>query len=423
MSNHNSRARGLVGVRANADDPKVVINELMTAFEAFKSENNEELAAIKKGQADVVKAEKVDRINTEITSLQTAVDDMNKSMAALKVGGSGGELADPAKAEYSAAFNKFFRKGIEGNLSELAVKAALQTDSDPDGGYTVPETMEAGIDRVMGTVSAMRRISRVVNVSTQSYKKLVNLAGTASGWVGEREARAETNTPTLSQLTFNAMELYANPAATQSMLDDSRVNIEMWIADEVATEFAEAEGTAFVSGDGVNQPRGILAYNTVADASYAWGSLGFTATSVAADINDGTYDGIQSLLSLIYSLKQGYRSGASFLMNRTLQSKYRKLVNLTSGDYLWQPSAQLGQPATLAGYPVVDDDNMPDVAANAFPVAFGNFQRGYLIVDRQGIRVLRDPFTNKPYVHFYTTKRVGGGVQNYEAIKLLKCSA
>jgi len=299
----------------------------------------------------------------------------------------------------------------------------LQTDSDPDGGYTVPETMEAGIDRVMGTVSAMRRISRVVNVSTPSYKKLVNLAGTASGWVGEREARAETNTATLSQLTFNAMELYANPAATQSMLDDSRVNIEMWIADEVATEFAEAEGTAFVSGDGVNQPRGILAYNTVADASYAWGSLGFTVTSVAADINDGTYDGIQSLLSLIYSLKQGYRSGASFLMNRTLQSKYRKLVNLTSGDYLWQPSAQLGQPATLAGYPVVDDDNMPDVAANAFPVAFGNFQRGYLIVDRQGIRVLRDPFTNKPYVHFYTTKRVGGGIQNYEAIKLLKCSA
>jgi HK97 family phage major capsid protein len=162
----------------------------------------------------------------------------------------------------------------------------------------------------------------------------------------------------------------------------------------------------------------------VANASYSWGKLGFVTTGVAADISDSTHNGLDALTDLVYSIKQGYRTNARFMMNRTLAGKIRKLKTIGDTENpLWEPSAKLGQPATLLGYPITDDDNMSDVGSNAFPVAFGDFKRGYLIVDRVGIRVLRDPFTNKPYVHFYTTKRVGGGVQNFEAIKLLKCAA
>lgn len=420
----NNRARGLYGgAKADASNAKEILNELRTTFEAFKAERDKELADINKKLADVVQTEKVDRINNEVSELQKAIDQVNATLAALRVGGVGDGSDKPEKAEYKAAFNKFFRKGVDSNLQELAVKAAMSTDSDPDGGYVVPDTMESSIDRVLGTVSAMRELARVMQISTGEYKKIVNIGGTASGWVGERETRPQTATADLSALKFPVMEIYANPAATQTMLDDAAVDIEQWIADEVATEFAEQEGAAFISGNGVDKPRGILGYNTVANASWSWGKLGFIKTNVAADINDATNNGADAFIDLVYSLKQGYRNGASFLMNNTLQSKARKLKTIGDTEsYLWQPSVQVGQPATLLGYPVADDDNMPDVGANAFPVAFGNFSRGYLIVDRIGIRVLRDPFTNKPYVMFYTTKRVGGGVQNFQAIKLLKCS-
>lgn len=421
----NPRARGIVGVRAEAGNAKAVLEDLQKTFAAFKEERDAEIAALKKGQEDVVRSEKIERIDNDISKLQAAMDETNALIAAMEVGGDR-ETGNPASAEYNQAFNRWFRKGQgEQALGDLAVKAAMQTDSDPDGGYVVPDEMEGGIDRLLGTVSAMRRVARVVRISSSSYKRLVNTTGTTSGWVGEREARPETNTPQLSELEFPAMEIYANPAATQRMLDDSAIDIASWLADEVSIEFAEEEGSAFINGNGVNKPRGLLQYDTVANGSWTWGKLGFTVTGVAADINDASNNGADALISLVYSLKQGYRNGAAFMMNNTLQSKVRKLKDTGDGSdaYLWQPSIQVGQPATLLGYPVIDDDNMSDVGANAFPVAFGNFQRGYLIVDRAGIRVLRDPFTNKPYVHFYTTKRVGGGVSNYQAIKLLKCSA
>ncbi len=419
--------RGIVsGIRAEGPPPDAtaLIEALNLGFEEFKAANDERLAGIDNKFADVVQTEKVARIDASIGEMQAAMDEINVKIAAAISGVASENEANPAMVEYKAAFNKFFRKGIEGNLQELAVKAALQTDSDPDGGYTVPDTMESGIDRILLTVSAMRALARVVQISTAEYVKLHNVGGTASGWVGEREARAETDTSVLKRLTFTAMELYANPAATQAMLDDSSINIEQWIADEVAIKFAEDEGAAFVTGTGFNQPRGILSYTNVVDASYAWGNIGYVATGVAADINDGTDNGVDALIRMAYALKGGYRAGATWLMNRTLVSKVRILKTIgDDAQYLWQPSIQLGQPATLLGYPVIDDDNMPDVGANAFPIAFANFARSYLIVDRTGIRVLRDPFTNKPYVMFYTTKRVGGGIQNFESIKLLKCEA
>lgn len=421
----NSRARGILDVRLDAGDQlqlQTVINELQKTFADFKAERTKEIDDIRKGLADVVQTEKVDRINDEVGRLQTAIDEVN---AALRVGGGGGHQdRSPDLVAYDQAFDRFFRRGIENGLQDLAVKAALATDTDPDGGYVVPDQMEAGIDRVLASVSAMRAISRVVQISTGTYKRLVGQGGAGGGWVGERESRPETDSPTLKEIVFNVMELYANPAATQAMLDDGAVNVAQWLADEVSIKFGELEGAAFISGTGVNQPRGILQYDTVADASWTWGNLGFIASGVAADISDSTHNGTDALISLVYALKQGYRTGASFLMNRTLQGAVRKLKTIGDTEaYLWQPSVQAGQPATLLGYPVSDDDNMSAVGSNAFPIAFGNFQRGYLIVDRVGIRVLRDPYTNKPYVHFYTTKRVGGGVQNFEAIKLLKCSA
>lgn len=420
----NARARGLVGVRADAGNAATILAELQKTFEEFKREREEELKGIKAKFADVVQTEKVDRINAEVAKLQQAMDEANTMIAALRVGDGDSPQRDPARAEYMTAFNRWFRKGVgEAGLGDLAVKAAMQTDSDPDGGFVVPDEMEAGIDRLLGTVSAMRSAARVISISSSTYKRLVNTTGTTSGWVGERESRTETNTPQLSELEFPAMEIYANPAATQRMLDDAAIDVASWLGDEVSTEFAEEEGVAFITGNGVNKPRGILSYDTVADASWAWGKLGFVVSGVATDINDASNNGVDALISLVYALKQGYRQGASFMMNRTLQSKVRKLKTIGDTEaYLWQPSVQVGQPATLLGYPVIDDDNMSDVGANAFPIAFGNFNRGYLIVDRQGIRVLRDPYTNKPYVHFYVTKRVGGGVSNFQAIKLLKCS-
>ena len=420
------RARGIVKVRADMSDPKAILDELSKTFEAFKAENDAEIKSLKKGQSDVVQSEKVDRINAEITDLNKALDETNAMMAALKAGGIGGDLADPAKREHAEVFSKWFRKGdraiADADLGDLEVKASLTTQSDPDGGYLVPEEMSTTIDRVVGTVSVVRDLASTMTISTDTYKKLINMGGAGSGWVGETEARPETATPTLRELIFNVMELYANPAATQNMLDDGRVDIAAWLGNEVAITFAEQEGAAFVTGDGVKKPRGILSYDNVANASYAWGKLGYTPTKVAAALSDGSNNGADAMIDLYYSLKEQYRNGATWLTSDVTAGKMRKFKD-GDGTYLWGNPTTAGETPTFLGKPVRTDDNMPAVGAGTFPAAFGNFQRGYLIVDRFGIRVLRDPFTNKPYVHFYTTKRVGGGVQNFEAIKLMKVAA
>jgi HK97 family phage major capsid protein len=220
-------------------------------------------------------------------------------------------------------------------------------------------------------------------------------------------------------MSFPAMELYAMPAATQTLLDDSVVDIDRWIAEEVEAAFAEQEGAAFVNGDGVNKPKGFLASDTVEDEIWEWGRLG-TIQAGGADFPASNPSDV--LVELIYALKAGYRQNASFVMNRKTQSAIRKFKD-DNGQYLWAPPASIGQSATLMGFPVVEAEDMPDIAAGSCAIAFGDFKRGYLVVDRAGMRVLRDPYSAKPYVLFYTTKRVGGGVQDYAAIKLLKFAA
>ena len=195
---------------------------------------------------------------------------------------------------------------------------------------------------------------------------------------------------------------------------------EAWLADEVGIQFAEKEGAAFVTGSGVGQPRGFESYSIVADASYAWGSVGYIATGATSDFNS-TNPG-DAIMDLAYALKRGYASNATFLCNRPTLASIRKFKDSTTSEYLWQPSYQLGEPSTLIGYPIEQDDNMPSVGSNTYPLAFADWSRAYLVIDRIGVRILRDPFTNKPYVQFYTTKRVGGGIANFEAIKLLKCA-
>lgn len=423
----NTRARGLVGVRADAGDATKILTELQTTFEAFKAERTKELEDIKAGMADVVQTEKVDRINADLGKLTKELDSVNAAIAAIKVGGAGGDAVDPAVVAHASAFNTWFRKGdraLDADMRELEVNAKMTTQSDPDGGYLVPEETEAGIDRVLGTVSTMRSLARVISIGTSTYKKLVNMGGAGAGWVGEEEARPETDTPTLREISINAAELYANPAITQTALDDSRIDIAAWLADEVSIEFAEQEGAAFVAGNGVNKPRGILSYDTVANASYAWGKLGYIASGKAADFADTstTVSKADALVDLYYALKSGYRNNASWLMSDAVMGTVRKFKD-AEGNFLWAPPTAAAGVATILGKPVNNDDNMQAVGAGNFPIAFGDFNRGYLIVDRFGVRVLRDPYTNKPFVHFYTTKRVGGGVVNFEAIKLLKIAA
>jgi len=270
---------------------------------------------------------------------------------------------------------------------------------------------------VLSEVSPIRSIAAVRKIGSGSLKKAMSEGGAATGWVAENASRPETTAPTLSLMEFPAMELYAMPAATQSLLDDGFVDLEAWVADEVQTVFAEQESAAFVNGDGVARPRGFLSYNKVANGSYTWGNVGYVATGT-----DGAFDSSNpsdDLIDLIYTPKQGYRANARFVMNRSTQGTIRKFKD-GDGNYIWQPGLTAGQPATLMGYPVIESEDMPDIASDSYSIAFGDFSRGYLIVDRMGIQILRDPYSSKPFVLFYTTKRVGGGIQNFEAIKLMK---
>lgn len=418
------RVRGVMAARADASAIAASIAQINQEFAAFRDANDKRIAEIEaRGTVDVVQAEKVDRINAELTRLEGVINAQKASVDALRIGGGGqpGESAD-AKA-YNAAFDKWFRRGTgENDLRELQVNAALTTQSDPDGGFLVPEQMEVGIDRVLGNVSVMRELSRVIPVSSDSYSKLVNLGGTGSGWVGEEDARPATGTPTLAELAINMGEIYANPSATQRMLDDSAVDIATWLAEEVSVEFAEQEGLAFISGSGTKRPKGFLSYTMVANASYAWGKIGFVASGASGGFltPSTTVSPADAFIDLYYALKSGYRNGASWLMSDATLGAVRKFKD-GDGTPLWAPPTA-ETPSTILGKPVFTDDNMPEVAANAFPVAFGNWKRGYTIADRLGIRLLRDPYTNKPNVQFYTTKRVGGAVTNFEAIKVMKIS-
>ncbi|MBU3824675.1 MAG: phage major capsid protein [Candidatus Oceanisphaera merdipullorum] len=333
-------------------------------------------------------------------------------------------LKRPSLAGYSAhgtaervqkdALRVFITKGDTSGLSELQSKSMSIGDDPSDGGYAVPEYLDREVESTEKDASAIVRLARTVLTPGPAFKKLVNLHGTASGWVGETDARPETGTPKLASINITVGELYANPKLTQAMLDDAMFDAEMFIGEEITSEFADQLGAALINGDGLNKPTGILSKTVTAekDDVRAFGSLQSVETVLSGLVD---FDDLKNLKS---ALRAKYRTGAAWVMNDTTASVLSKLKN-GAGDYIWSESATAGEPDTLFGYPVEIDENMPDIAASAYPVMFGNFQRGYYIARRTGVRLLRDPYTSKPYVNFYATERVGGDVVNSECIKLL----
>ena len=409
-------------VKAVPETVTAAFEDFMEAFEAFKEVNDRRLGEIEqKLTADVVTRDKMDRVNRAVDEQKKLLDQLVLKKARPPLGSSQGlarELS-PEAEEHKAAFDAYVRRGEDGGLRELEAKA-FSGSVAADGGYLVPPETDTEIGRRISIASPMRALSTVRTVSSAVLKKPFAASGLSTGWVAETAARPQTNTPQLSELSFPTMELYAMPAATQALLDDAAVDIEAWIAGEVDIVFAEQEGDAFIRGDGVNRPKGFLTYTAVAESAWTWGNLGYVATGAAgAWKTTGPSD---TLVDVIYALKAAHRQNGTFLMNRKTQADVRKFKD-ADGNYLWRPPASAGQPASLMGFPIAEAEEMPDVAANALAVAFGDFRSGYLVVDRAGVRILRDPYSAKPYVLFYTTKRVGGGVQNFEAIKLVRFAA
>jgi HK97 family phage major capsid protein len=320
---------------------------------------------------------------------------------------------DGARAERTdAGFAGFVRQG-----TTLEMKAFTGVTGDA-GGFALPREIDAEIARVLTGASPIRGIANVVKVGSAGYRKLITTGGTLSGWAAETAARPETASPVFAELVPPMGELYANPSASQAMLDDAAFDVETWLAGEIAAEFARAEGAAFVSGSGVNRPKGFLAQpaSVAKDGARPLGTLQYLPSGAASDFGTAPDD---RLIDLVQSLRAPYRQGACFVMNAGTLARIRKIKS-GDGTPLWQPGLAGGQPPSLLGYPVVEAEDMPDIGANAFAIAFGNFRAGYLIAERAETAILRDPYSNKPFVGFYATKRIGGCVADSEAIKLMK---
>ena len=321
--------------------------------------------------------------------------------------------------ETKAAFERYVRRGDASHLLELEGKA-MSVGSESDGGILVPEATETSLFSTLRDLSPIRRIAGNVTVSTSVLKRPFVISGAATGWVGETDDRPQTGSPKISELSYPTMEIFACPAATSKLLDDAAVDIDKWLSREIVDAFATEEGKAFVSGTGTNQPKGFLSYDQVSSDAWTWGKIGCVSTGVPGGLPEEFAADV--LYDLVFSLRSGYRRNARFVMNRMTQSAIRRIKD-ENGNYLWQPNLADTLRPTLLGFPVEECDDMPDMAPGSASLAFGDFERGYLVVDRRGVQVLRDPYSAKPYVLFYVTKRVGGGVSDFDAIKLLKFAA
>jgi len=397
----------------SSPEARSAVADFLSAFEAYKAANDARLAEVERRGADPLAIDQLSRIDAALDAHQARLDAIATKAARPALGAPERTVVASAHA---GAFDTYVRHGEAGGLKALEAKA-MAAGSGVDGGYLVPSEIESEIGRRLAALSPIRAIASVRTIGAGTYRKPFMTSGPVAGWAAETAARPETTSPVLAELAYPAMELYAMPAATQALLDDAQVNVEEWLAQEVDTVFAEQEGAAFVNGNGVARPKGFLAYTKVAEGSWSWDKVGYIASGAAGAF--AAADPSDALVDLVYALKGGYRQNASFVMNRRTQAAVRKLKD-DAGNYLWAPPAAAGQGASLMGFPVVESEDMPDIAADAFAIAFGDFQRFYLVVDRAGVRVLRDPYSAKPYVLFYTTKRVGGGVQDFDAAKLMK---
>lgn len=399
---------------------KAAVDGLGYGYDEFKMDEPMNAGTATSGSGNNLQ-EKLDRLNTEVSQLEERMQMISRAAARPRLAGdAAGEMDAEENEQKSLFLDNYVRRGSEAEIARFESKS-LNIGTPSDGGYAVPEVIDESIDRLLTDISPVRAVANVVQVGSSNYKKLISTTGPASGWVGETAARPETDTPNFAEITPPLGEIYANPAATQAMLDDAFFDVEAWLSEELATEFGAMEGAAFINGDGVNKPKGILSYATdsTEDSARAFGTLQHIPTGVSGAFP--ATDPSDVLVDLVHELRPAYRQGAVFLMNTNTLAQIRKFKD-ADGNYLWRPGLGEGSPATLLGYPVMEAEDMPDIGADSLSIAFGNFNRGYLIADRMGTRILRDPYSNKPFVHFYATRRTGGAVVNSEAIKLLKFS-
>lgn len=399
------------------------------AFEEWKKTVDTKIETMLKGGTTADLDAKLHKIFDDMGNFKKLIEDIEAKAKRPNVGGGADEAAERDR-EAKGAFRDFIRigKGYD-QLKFWAPEEAksLSITSGPDGGYAVPKVIDGMIEAIAVNISPIRSIATVQQTSTTDFHKLVNVRGTSSGWVGDGQARGSTNTSQFKDINPPMGELYAYPQATQQMLDDVFFNAEQWIADEVATEFARAEGAAHVSGNGVNQPLGFLSGSapvSTADATRTFGVLQYTPTGKSGAFADlsSTVNPADALFTLVGTMKAAYRKGSCWVLPKAILFEMMSFKDY-QGRYVFNPMTAPGTQDTILGYPIVEAEDMPAKGANSYSVAFGNFKLGYLIVDRIGTRVVRDPFTNKPYIGFYVTKRSGGTLMNSEAIKVLKFSA
>ena len=424
----------------NLEDVKKSVEGINKAFEEFKTANDQKIDDFAtKGAVDTLVEEKLTKINDDMTKFQKNLDDWQlaqKRQAKVFVDEKGNEIDLDAKAqkwaeakgyrgdfdhtamtEYKSKFNQYIRKGDQ--IMGADELKALSVGSDPDGGYTVHPDMGGSISKKIFDTSPMRAYASVQVIGTDALEGMYDDNEATANWVGETGSRSSTDTPELGAWRIPVHELYANPQATQKLLDDSSVSIESWLAENVASKMARVEATAFVTGSGVNQPRGFTTYT---DGTSIREQVEQVDTGVNGDFPAAPAGG-DVLITALYKLKAAYRARAAWFMNRTTMAATRKEKD-SDGAYLWSPGIAAGQPATLLGYPVAPAfEDMADIATGSLSIAVGDMASAYQIVERQGTRVLRDPYSVKPRVEFYTTRRCGGGLINGEAIKLINFQA
>lgn len=394
------------------------VDMLTHAYEELKSTNDQRLKLLEqKTRMDPVLEEKLERINQSIDTLQS---DFHRRQAINQRPHSHLGMDCPERAEEKQAFYSYMRHGDESGVKKMEQKA-LSTDSESDGKFLIPEVISDRIKTVLEDLSVIRRLANVTTVSTSSIDYLIEKNVSESGWVTELQARDTTKTPEIKKVSIHVHELYAKPKATQKLLDDAKIDVESWLVDCIARKMAQLENLSFINGDGVHKPRGFLSYPSVSSGEGVWGKIQHHKSGAKGSFLQGQDADV--LFEMIESLKPEYHKGAVWLMSRSAHAAIRKLKDANQ-NYLWQPGLGVGVPATLLGYPVEISDDMPILTHNqvSASLAFGNFREGYQIVDRHGIRVLRDPYSAKPHVEFYTTRRVGGCVVNFEAIKILQFS-
>jgi HK97 family phage major capsid protein len=399
------------------------------AWEVFKRTNDERLAAIKKDSVDKPLLEaSIATINSRMGELGETIAKFQAAQARLALAGTqtgNQRVKSEGEQTHEKAFNTYLRRGDKKSLEAVQDYAlgekTASVGSDADGGFFVTPDLSGRLIQKIFETSPLRQDASLITISTDALEGVLdNDDSVTCGWVGEQAARPATATPKTAKWRIPVFEMYAMPETTQQLLDDAAVDVEAWLQGKVQDKMVRTENTAFFTGDGVTKPRGILTYTTAAtaDSARAWGTLEHVATGTSGGFG-AVANGTDKLVSLVHSMKAAYRGGAKFYMNRATLGQVRTLKDGNS-QYLWLPSMSSAQPSSLLGFPVREMEDMPAIGANSLSIAFANMALAYQIVDRQGFRVLRDPFTNKPYVRFYTTRRVGGDVLHFEALKFLK---